>query len=119
MTQKTVLASTPCYVLKSGSQPIAPAIHPDETKCVCVYGFSDKPIYDQFIQSKSELLTPYPMVQGYLSNQVAAAGSEGDFLRLVILDATDGAQPVLGAATMSAVLLAQEQNADQVSVELN
>lgn len=116
MTTGTAFASTPCYVLKSGNRPIAPTIHSDDTQCVCVYGFSDKPVYDQFIQDADELLTPYPLVKGYLSNQIESAGSAGEALQLVILDACAEAQPVLAAATMEAVLAARQNDEDQVPV---
>ncbi len=116
MTLGTALANTPCYVLKNGSHSLAPKIHPDDTKCVCVYGFSNKSIYDQFINDASEWLTPYPLVKGYLSNQIESAGSDGDLLQLVILDACTGTQPVLAAATMEAVLKARQRSEDQVSI---
>ena len=112
MSKKTSFANTPWYVLKSGNQPIYPMINLAEphTPCECIYGFSDKAIYDVFIKGAGEPLTPYPLVKGYLSHQLDAAGSaetKRDRLRLVILDATDQAQPVLLATTMASVLLAQ------------
>lgn len=116
MTPETALANTPRYVLKNGNHSLAPTIHPDNTKSVCVYGFSAKPIYDQFINDAGELLTPYPLVEGYLSNQIESAGSDGDSLQLVILDACSGTQPVLAAATMEAVLKARQGNENQVSI---
>lgn len=122
MTKKTDFANTPCYVLKSGNLPIYPTINfvdPD-TNCVCVYGFSGKPIYDKFIKRAGQLLTPYPLVKGFLANQIAEVGStesKGASLSLVILDATDYEQPVLSAATMAAILLAQQEKAKQVPVE--
>jgi hypothetical protein len=122
MSTEKRFAPTPCYMLKSGKQAIYPTIDFDDpvTHCVCVYGFSGKPIYDKFIQTAGQLLTPYPLVQGYLSNQVAVVNSaetKGDCLGLVILDATDLAQPVLSAATMATVLLAHQEKAKQVSIE--
>ncbi len=118
MTQKSVQANTPSYVLKQGNQSISPTIllADPNASCVCVYGFSDKPIYDEYIKGNSAALTPYPLVKGYLSNQIDSADSDGG-LRLVILDATDDAQPVLAATTMATVLLAQQQNEKQVSIE--
>ena len=109
-------------MLKSGSQPIFPTVSFDEpdTICVCIYGFSDKPIYDDFISCAGQLLTPYPLVKGYLVNQIADADSTdsiGVGPALVILDATNPAQPVLAAATMAAVLRAQQEKAKQVPVE--
>ena len=122
MFQKTDFADTPCYVLKSGNLPIFPKVVGDDpdADCVCVYGFSNKLVYDQFIKNAAQPLTPYPLVNGYLANQIAVIGSDdtnGAGLRLVILDATDPAQPVLTAATMAAVLLAQQEKAKQIPVE--
>ncbi len=122
MSPNTVFANTPCYVLKSGNQPICPTINSADpgTHCICVYGFSDKPIYDKFIKLARQLLTPYPLVKRYLANQIAAANAaenNGIYLSLVILDATDPTQPVLPAATMAVVLRAQQEKARQVPVE--
>ena len=115
-------ANTPYYVLKSGNQPIYPTINFDDpdTNCRCVYGFSDKPIYDKFIKGADQVLTPYPLVKGYLVNQIAGANSaetNGVRLSLVILDATDATQPVVSIATMATVLLALQENAMQLPVD--
>ncbi|QEG21077.1 hypothetical protein [Mariniblastus fucicola] len=127
MTQQTLEASTPCYLLKHGSQPISVPIHPDDpnANCVCVYGFSDKPVYDQFVKTATRLLTPYPLVKGYLANQLATDSISADTIsetetvlrRLVVLDATDESQTVVLAASMASVLAAQQQGAKRVSVE--
>ena len=122
MSPRTDFANTPWYVLKRGNQPIQLEISSDdpEIQCVCIYGFSDKPVYDAFIKSVAQVLTPYPLVKGFLSSQIDAADSgkaRGDRLQLVILDATDQAQPVLLAATMATVLLAQQEQAKQVPAE--
>lgn len=118
MTNKTDFASSPKYVLKSEGQPLCSTLNLDDpnTSCTCVYGFSDKSIYDQFNKNAKQPLVPYPLVQGYLANQIAeaeSAGTEG----LVILDATDPTQSVVSAATMSAVLNAQQEQAKQVAIE--
>lgn len=122
MPKRKDFVNIPCYVLKSGNQTIYPTINFDDpdTHSVCIYGFSDKPIYDKFIKSADQALTPYPLVKGYLSNQVDEAASikdGGDCRRLVILDAIDQAQPVLSAATMATVLLAYQEKAKQVRIE--
>ncbi len=121
MTTTTEFASTPCYVLKSGNQPIFPTINLEDSSktCICVYGFSDKPIYDKFIDTAPQLLTPYPLVEGYLANQIAEAEATApNGVCLVILDATDPTQSVLSAATMAEVLRAQQEKARQVSIVL-
>ncbi len=122
MTQRTDSVDTPRYVLMSGNQPIYPTINFDDpdTHCVCVYGFSDRSIYDTFIEKAAQALTPYPLVKRYLSKQIAAldaAGMRDGCLKLVILDATDPAQPALAVATMETVLLAHQDNTNQVPVE--
>ena len=121
MPNTTDLIDTPRYLLKSGSQAIFPTINfenPD-TNCVCVYGFSDKPIYDKFIERAEQLLTPYPLVKGYLTNQIAEASSDGEgtHLAIVILDAAGPKDPILSAASMATVLLAEQEKATQVQTE--
>ncbi|MDB4766218.1 hypothetical protein OAG71_00875 [bacterium] len=121
MTKQPTLAATPLYVLRSDNQTFSPTITSDEaiTDCVCIYGFSDKPIYDQFIKSTDQLLTPYPLVGGYLENRIEeeAATGEKTFLRLIILDATDISQKSVSAATMAAVLSAQQEKNDQTPID--
>ena len=123
MTNKTGFSNTPKYVLKSEGQPLCATLNLDDSKssCTCVYSFSDKLIYDQFIKNAKQPLTPYPLVQGYLANQIAeaeSAGTDGVTAGLVILDATDPTQPVVSAATMAAILDAQRGQAKQVAIEL-
>ena len=123
MTKTARFANTPYYVLKSGNQPIYPTIDFDDpdTSCSCVYGFSDKPIYDKFIKGADQLLTPYPLVKGYLTKMIDDQNSR-ESKRVcpgyVILDATDGGQPVLAAATIAAVLLAHQEKSKQVPIEV-
>ncbi len=122
MPKRTDSANTPYYLLKCGDQAIYPTINFEgsDTHCVCFYGFSDKPIYDKFIKRSGQVLTPYPLVKGHLSNQIADTDSvdtTGDHLRLVILDATDPEQPFLSATTMATVLLAQQEKSNQVPIE--
>ncbi|MDB2686831.1 hypothetical protein N9Y42_06425 [Mariniblastus sp.] len=123
MTKKTDFASTPKYVLKSEGQPLCSTLDLTDPKSsrTCVYGFSDKSIYDQFIKNAKQPLTPYPLVHGYLTNQIAeveSAGKNGAGIGLIILDATDPKQPTVSAATVKAVLAAQQEKATQVQVEL-
>lgn len=123
MTKTARFANTPSYVLKSGNQPIYPTIDFDDpdTSCSCVYGFSDKPIYDKFIKGADQLLTPYPLVKGFLTKMIDDQDSR-ESKRVcpgyVILDATDGGQPVLAAATIATVLLAHQEKSKQVPIEV-
>ena len=110
-------------VEKRGATGLLTTINLDDlkTNCTCVYGFSDKTIFDEFIKNAKQPLTPYPLVQGYLANQIAeaeSAGKNGAGIGLIILDATDPKQPTVSAATMKAVLAAQQEKATQVQVEL-
>ena len=115
--------NTPYYVLKSGNQPIYPTIGFDDpdTSCRCVYGFSDKRLYDKFIKDADQLLTPYPLVKGYLTKMLDDQDSS-DSKRVcpgyVILDAASGGQPVLAAATIAAVLLAHQEKSKKVPIEV-
>ena len=122
MTKQSTHAATPFYVLRSGKQSIYPTINVDDpnSNCVCIYGFSDKPIYDKFIQSTDKLLTPYPLVDGYLENRIAdeaAATGDQPSLQLVILDASNFSQQTISAATMAAILLARQEKSSQTPVE--
>ena len=123
MTNKTDFADTPKYVLRDEGQPVHTTINFEDpkTSCTCVYGFSDKRIFDEFNKNAKQHLTPYPLVQGYLTNQIAeaeTAGMQGIGIGLVILDATDPTQAVVSAATMAAVLGAQQEKTKQVPIEL-
>ena len=57
-------------------------------------------------------MTPYPLVKVYLRAQ---AGTTGDGLKLVVVDATGPREPYLRAATMAAVLEAQESHTPHVN----
>lgn len=122
MTKNVTLAKRPGYMLKSGSEPIFPKVVFDAATQVgvCIYGFSGKPIYDDFIRSAAQLLTPYPLVMRFLAEKIASldtVSSSEIGPALVILDATSATQPVVVAATMATVLQAMEDNVKQVPVE--
>ncbi|MDA7663020.1 hypothetical protein N8550_03355 [Pirellulaceae bacterium] len=122
MMKNTEFSNTPVYVLRSGTQPFRPLITQDisDADCVCVYGFSEKSIFDQFVKNSPQALTPYPLVKGYLSSQIETAHStetDGGCPKLVILDATEPSQPRLSATTMASALRAQEEKTKQVPVE--
>ena len=109
----TARISTPNYVLIEGKHRIGPHVEALESglECLTIYGFSDKGPYDRFL-AKSELaLTPYPLVKGYLRNQMEEPGER---LRLVVVDAESPRQRCLSAATFKDVLEAQERSAQMV-----
>ena len=58
-------------------------------------------------------LTPYPLVKVYLRSQISAPS---DGLKLVVVDAAGPHEPHLHAATMEAVLEAQENRTTHVTV---
>ena len=51
--------------------------------------------------NSQQALRPYPLVKGYLRNQIDAPG---DSLQLVVIDAASPCEPCLHAATIEAVL---------------
>lgn len=109
-----VVLGTPSYVLMDGSRRISPDVltpH-SEIECSPIDGFSAKGLYDRFSLKGELALTPYPLVKGYLRNQV---DSPGDSLKLVVLDAAGPHEPCLHASTMEAVLEAQENRASQLT----
>ena len=114
MPQSTVATSTPNYVLIEGNLPTGPRVVPlaASTECSVIYGFSDKGPYDKFCTNSQQAIKPYPLVKGYLRNQMEAPG---DSLKLVVIDAAGPSEPNLHAATIEAVLEAQESRAAHVT----
>lgn len=114
MPLSTVAASTPNYVLIDGNLRIGPKVLPLDAgmSCSAIYGFSDKGPYDRFCANSRLALKPYPLVKGYLRNQIDAPG---DSLKLVVIDAAGPGEPYLHAATLKAVLEAQETHAAHVT----
>ena len=116
MSTNSVVGGTPYYVLMDGFHRIGPAVVKLHTgfECSPVYGFSGKNAYDKFCTNSQLALKPYPLVKGYLRNQ-ARAPSDG--LNLVVLDAAGPRDVCLHAATMEAVLEAQEKRTTHVTAE--
>ncbi len=114
-TINALLGNTPCYVLLDGKQRLGPKLLalPPGVEYVAIYGFSDKQPYDLFCANSEIPLTPYPLVKGYLKNQIT---DSGDAVHLVVVDAAGPQQAQLNAATMKSVLEAQEQQANQVTI---
>ncbi len=108
-------AKTPRYVLRDGSHPTGPSIlqasSGDQT--TVIFGFSDKPEYDVFLKASPLALTPYPLVKGFLENQIAL---EIDSLKLIVLDATSSQQRILHAATFQSVLESFQLDSDRLVV---
>lgn len=116
MPMIAVAADTPTYVLMDGNRRIGPYVVqlPSGINCSPIYGFSTKGAYDKFSMNSELALKPYPLVKGYLRMRVGASDND---LKLVILDAAGPREPRLRAATMEAVLKAQETGTTQVTAE--
>lgn len=114
MPPSTVAASTPNYVLIDGNLRIGPKVVPLDAgiERSAFYGFSDKRPYDRFCANSQLALKPYPLVKRYLRNQIDAPDNS---LKVVVIDATGPSQPYLRAATIEAVLEAQESHAVHVT----
>ncbi|WP_436714654.1 hypothetical protein U8335_16925 [Roseiconus lacunae] len=112
------LVNTPYYVLLDGKHRLCPVLLPTDLKPegVAIYGFSDKPPYDLFCANCELALTPYPLVKGYLKNQIA---DSGDAIQLVVVDAAGPHESQLNAATMKSVLEAQEKKSEGVTISFH
>lgn len=113
-----LFVNTPCYVLLDGKQRLGPALLPPYagSEGVVIYGFSDKPVYDLFCANSELALIPYPLVNGYLKNQIT---DSGDAIQLVVVDAGGPNEARLNAATMKSVLEAQEQKLERVTISFH
>ena len=107
MSTSAGVDDTPYYVLMDGNRRIGPNVVQLRAgiECSPIYGFSDKGSYDKFCTNSQQALKPYPLVTGYLRNQIDAPD---DSLKLVVLDAAGPSEAYLHAATMEVVLEAHE-----------
>jgi hypothetical protein len=69
-------------VADSSSSPIAPSV---------IFGFTDKPQYDAFLQGDTKHLTPYPLVKRFLMDQLDQVEHRTGS-KLLVLDALDAPQ---------------------------
>lgn len=111
-----LVADTPYFVLMEENRRIGPKVlqTPGGIECAAFYGFSDKDTYDKYCMNCHLALTPYPLVKAYLRNE---AGPRAEGLRLIVLDAAGPREPYLHAATMEAVLEAQENRTAHVNAK--
>ena len=109
------LAETPNYVLLDHGRRIGPELLTLDSgqQCTAIYGFSDKQPYDAFSGNSQLSLAPYPLVKGYLENQVEAADEK---ILIVIVNAPGPNEQILLASTMQTVLDAQKKSLPQVAV---
>lgn len=110
-----LLADTPCDVLLDGNQRLGPKLMAQHggPEYKAIYGFSSKKSYDLFCAKSDQPFIPYPLVKGYLQNQIA---DSGDTVQLVVVDAAGPQEPQVNAATMNSILEAVEQKANQVTL---
>jgi hypothetical protein len=106
--------ATPQYVLMDVNRRIGPAMKPsgETLPNLSIYGFANKSLYDAFRLNTSQPLIPYPLVKRYLTKMIDDAG---DALSLIVLDANHPAEPTLQAATVQAVLEAQNKGEKQIA----
>ncbi|TWU31386.1 hypothetical protein Poly41_62550 [Novipirellula artificiosorum] len=109
------LVNTPHYVLLDGKHRIGPPLVSPRSgqECVAIYGFSDKHPYDAFCSQSELALTPYPLVKGYLRNQLEVARNA---ILLIVVDAAGPNALQLNAATMQSVLESQVNQSKHVAV---
>ncbi len=107
---------TPRFVLLHARNPIGPTNAQTflDSKITTIYGFSSKPKYDAFLRHSPILVTPCPLVRGFLQRHVDLDHTE---LRLVALDATSPSQPILQAATFQ--LIVEAFDLKQATVEVS
>ena len=115
-----LVIATPYYVLMDQKTPFGPSVIDPilDIEYSAIFGFSDKAPYDNFCRESTVSLTPYPLVQGYLRNQLGAPGHDDAnerCVKLVVLDAPGPREPNVHAATMQAVLEAQEKGTTHIT----
>ena len=120
--------STPLYVLRHEDKPLRPVISEAAGTLFSnsIFGFSNKPFYDTFTSECDLALMPYPLVKGFLKNQIEASQAalnakdaepfqDGSYSQnLVIVDAAGPAAEVVYAVTMSSILEAFESKSKQL-----
>lgn len=118
MQTNELTIATPYYVLMDQKKT---AVGPTVTDPIlnveytAIFGFSDNAPYDSFCNESSHPLTPYPLVKGYLRNQLGHDDASQQCVKLVILDAPGPRAPYVHATTMLAVLEAQEKGITHVA----
>jgi hypothetical protein len=109
----TNVAPLPLYVLLEANAPIRVqlmALDAEESPQT-LYAFSDKKQYDAFTAATTRDLRPYPLVKGYLLNQMAA---KSDGVRLVAIDVPAPDVEQINVASIESVLEAFEKKSGQV-----
>jgi hypothetical protein len=118
-----VSSKTPRYVLRHGLQLVSPSLSGNHTFVAgsevadsqvadsrsspvapsVIFGFTDKPQYDAFLQGDTKHLTPYPLVKRFLMDQLDQVEHRTG-TKLLVVDALDPNQRVMQATTFEAAL---------------
>lgn len=112
--------ATPYYVLMDQNTPFSVRVADSslDIEYTAILGFSDKSSYDNFCGECSTLLMPYPLVKGYLRRELGTPNTDDtgkQSIKLVVLDSPGPHEPTVHAATMQAVLEAQEKDATHLA----
>lgn len=115
--RKQVFLKPPRYVLLSDKQRIGPTVTDNRQTAhsTVIYGFSDAPIYKEFMANSGVPLMPYPLVKTYLREQLSDLDGETEAVKLVVIDAVSPVEPSINAVTMQAVLSAFEEQSTQMA----
>ncbi len=107
------LAPLPLYVLLEENAPIRVQLVALDAKesPQTIYAFSDKKQYDAFTAATTRDLRPYPLVKGYLRNQLTTID---DGVRFVAIDAPAPNLEQLNVASIESVIDAFEKKSGQV-----
>ena len=113
MQLSTAVWATPHYaLLADGNLPLGPRCHAvDGGTCEAIYGFTNRETYDRFRGDNRSPWRPYPLVRGHLERMLTQSG-----LQLVVLDACGLGEPSLVAGTAEAVLAAQVNGVQELTV---
>ena len=107
------LLPIPRYLLLDETKPIGLelAASATEESAKFLYGFSDKPQYDSFRENSQLAYRPYPIVKGFLKNQLESKDGRYQF---IAIDASGPRDESVNVASIEVVLEAFENNSTQL-----
>ena len=113
MQLNTAIGATPHYALLGDDNlPLGPScLATDGRTFRAVYGFTNREAYDRFRNDSQSPWRPYPLVRRHLERMLTQPG-----LQLVVLDASGPNEPSLATGTAEAVLAAQVNGAQELTV---
>ncbi|GAA4441751.1 hypothetical protein GCM10023155_47950 [Bremerella cremea] len=106
--------ATPKYVLMDEQKRVGPRLEEgiSHSSYRVIYGFSDSHAYERFRSHNTNDYRPYPLVKGYLREQLQ---SDSERIGLIVLNAVSACDEQLNAAAMDNVLQALEASEAKVS----